>query len=74
MLNDVLKAHLLKEFRQTIKGVSVSEANEMRAGEIYIKQNQLQQMDRQTERLRDEIAELRKLNVEAELKKKTESE
>jgi len=68
MLDEVLKRQLMKEFREAIKGNSVEEANETKAGELYAKNRHLKQAQHQVDRLTDEIAELRKINVEKELK------
>lgn len=69
MLNEVLKAHLVKEFRDIIRGGTAAEAKEIRAGEIYSKQRQLRQMQHQVDRMTDELAELRQMDVDVELKK-----
>lgn len=69
MLDEVLKRQLLKEFDETIRGLSIDEAKEAKAGEIYSKTTHLKQAQHMLERLNDEITELRKIDVEAELKK-----
>lgn len=69
MLDEVLKRHVLNKIREEIKGKQPAEAKIVVAGEIYMRQRHLAEAQRQEERLNDEIAELRKFDVDAELKK-----
>ena len=69
MLDEVIKRHIVNNVREEIKGKQPAEAKAVIAGEIYMRQRHLAEAQRQEERLNDEIAELRKLDVEAELEK-----
>lgn len=69
MLDDVYIKHIRTQIGDHIKGKSLAEANEVVAGEIYIKKRHLEEALQQKQRLDDEIAELRKFDVDAELKK-----
>lgn len=69
MLNEVLKRHILNNVREEIKGKQPAEAKAVIAGEIYMRQRHVAEAQRQEERLNDEIAELEKFDVDAELQK-----
>lgn len=69
MLNEVLKGHLLNQIGDEIKGKQYVDAKAIVAGEIYMRQRHLAEAQQQEERLNDEIVELRKFNVNAELEK-----
>ena len=68
-MDEMLKLYALNQLRETIKGKEFADAVEIVAGEIYMRQRHLAEFQRQTDRLNDEIAEFRKFDVDAELKK-----
>jgi len=72
MLNEIIKQHLLNTLREGIKGKQPAEARAVIAGEIYMRQQHLAEAQRMEERMNDEIAELRKFDVDAGLKKNIE--
>ena len=65
-----LKAHLLKTVREEIQGKPSTEAQAIIAGEIYMRQRHLAEAHQMEERLNDEIVELLRFDVNAELPKK----
>ena len=67
MLDEVLKRHILNKLGEEIRGKQPAEAKAIIAGEIYMRQRHLAEAQRQEERLNDEIAELEKVDVDAEL-------
>ncbi len=69
MLNEVIKRHILNQVSEKIKGKSLAEARAVVIGEVYTRKQILSQTLQQEERLNDEIAELEKFDVEAEIEK-----
>jgi len=58
---------MFKQVREEIKGKEPAAAKMVVAGEIFMRQRHLEEAQRQEERLNDEIAELRKFDVDVEL-------